>query len=131
MTKEELSKHFDEVVSAAKYLLQEKQGNYAPTADCIGNFQALAEPLGLSPETVCVTLMMKHIGAIQKRIKQAGHLPASGYSRISDCINYLVFLQALSERHEKATMLNGWEPDYQQLHDSVNARVGSTSKAND
>jgi hypothetical protein len=92
-------------------LLLGKRKEYALSADCLSNFKATATATCMSPEDVCVVLLMKHVQAIAKaahdpstRLGFGGSGAREGFSqRVADARNYLILLAALiGERPERA-----------------------------
>ena len=106
-------KRFEEILgqfeSEEHILLLGKRKEYAVDEDCLSNFKATAKATSMSPEDVCVVLLMKHVQAIAKaahdpstRLGFGGSGAAEGFSqRIADARNYLILLAALiGERDE-------------------------------
>ena len=96
-----VAKQFDE----CEALLKQKNADYAPTHDAVGNFKEAAAELGSTPYQILGVYLRKHLCAISAFIRNNGQLesePIEG--RITDAINYLVFLRALIvDRKEEAT----------------------------
>jgi hypothetical protein len=109
MDVETFEKLLTEFESEERALLIGKRKEYAVNSDCLSNFKATAMATSMSPEDVCVVLLMKHVQAIAKsahdsstRLGYGGTGAKEGFSqRIADARNYLILLAALiAERPE-------------------------------
>jgi hypothetical protein len=105
MNVEEFEKLYKDFEEHERSLLLTKRSEYAMSDDCLSNFKATAASAGMTPEEVCIVLMMKHVQAICKmgrdksvRLGWGGNGAIEGASqRISDARNYLMLLAALIE----------------------------------
>lgn len=98
--------HFDTLLGdfekREQSLLGYKRSEYASEdGDVLVNFKENGEFLGMPPEEVCLTYLMKHIQAIRKGVcdpdTRLGWMNGDreGFSqRISDARNYLILLAA-------------------------------------
>jgi len=108
MRREEFEQIYKDFEEHERSLLISKRSEYAMDEDCLSNFKVTAEATGMTPEEVCVVLMMKHAQAICKMAKDksvrlgwGGTGAIEGTSqRISDARNYLILLAALMAERE-------------------------------
>ena len=94
-----ISKHTADRIA----MCQLKAREYANSEDRLANFKRNAAILGISPETILMVYMMKHIDAIGHFVKSGGSVgsePIEG--RIMDAQNYLDLLICLlaERKHE-------------------------------
>lgn len=96
MNTKEFNELRDGIFSRCIELTQKKGEDYTKgNNDVLINFKE-GEFLGISPEKTLAVYMKKHIDAIFNHIKTGGQSESEPISeRITDAINYLIFLQAL------------------------------------
>lgn len=83
-------------------ILRAKGADYAPGTDALSAFKATASRLGMTEAEVLGVLMDKHYTAVLRYIADNELASESLYSRITDLINYLVFLYAMSMEWDDA-----------------------------
>lgn len=112
MNRQHFNTLLDDFEKKEQSLLGYKRSEYASEdGDVLVNFKENAEFLGMTPEEVCFTYLMKHIQAIRNGVynpdKRLGWNEGDreGFSqRIADARNYLILLAAcMSERTEEVS----------------------------
>lgn len=108
-TQEDLNNVVDEFQAQSADLLRKKGGEYATDDDRLKNFRQVADLIGLDPEAVCMTYLLKHMQSLSQSI-QTGDRPWAWRDedggealkqRIADAINYLYLLAAILEHNQQ------------------------------
>lgn len=111
MSRDELFRLYDEIVQEARDTMSAKNQDYAEGGDCLANLREAARDNDLSPEKVWSIYFDKQLRAIKAHVNGKSLKSESLRSRIVDCINFLVLLEALSGRVatlETAESTLGW-----------------------
>lgn len=92
----------DQLISSMAFLFEEelalmKQGNdeYAGGANAFGNFQRLADQLGLEPEVILMVYAVKHLDGIMSYVNGYDSQRENVTGRIKDLRVYLAILNAM------------------------------------
>lgn len=77
-------------------LTSTKGREYANSGDRLANFKVLAADVGVKPEVICYTYLMKHMRSIAQFVK-SGQVQSTEpiHGRIVDAILYLELLDAI------------------------------------
>ena len=92
-----LRNQFEEISA----LTATKGNEYAQSDDQLANFRRQSADLGISPETVLMVFMNKHLDSIKGYIRGDTTLSESIESRIDDSILYLILLKAMVTEGEE------------------------------
>ena len=116
MNQENFQKIFDETIIEAKGILFSKGKEYASNVDRLANFKDIGAALGITADKICWAYLAKHLRALEFEIRE-GKPSIESASRIQDCINYLIFLQAIK-----------FELDFnEEAYQKVQSGIGSPS----
>lgn len=102
MTFEEFDKFTDELFAECRAMRDSKGKEYAGTADRFGNFNRLAEKLGLPREKILSVYLTKHLDAIDNFIRDRKVYSEPIRGRIVDAIVYLSLLAGMIDEERTA-----------------------------
>ena len=109
ITREELNRIFEEVINNSRDVMFSKNREYSRDTNALDNFDTSSEEAGITPLQAWAVFFRKHLNSILTYVREGKSYSNEDISeRITDCINYLVILQALIIREKE---LNNKEPD--------------------
>jgi hypothetical protein len=104
-TREEAEKRIETFVKEEKEIMDSAQNEYAPGKNVFANFNRVAERLGVSSETACLTYALKHMDGITTWVSNGQEQRDSIHGRISDCRNYLLMLELMIQAQEEPSLI--------------------------
>jgi len=100
MNNQEFAEIFKVTIDGCKESLNTKGTEYAEKENRLANFEEVASGTGTTPLQVCMVYLMKHIRALQKEAA-TGIASVESSSRVQDCINYLIFYEAIRLKQKR------------------------------
>ena len=96
MNKDKLLKHIEHRINKCKEVLGYKNSEYASQQDVMSNFKNAANFLGVTPEKVAFSYMMKHFESIKSIVYDNKPVTKELYEeKVTDLINYLLLIDAM------------------------------------
>ncbi len=100
MNNQDFADIFNVTISGCQDILNTKGKEYAGNENRLANFEEVAYGTGTTPLQVCMVYLMKHIRSLQKEAA-TGIASVESTSRVQDCINYLIFFEAIRLKQKR------------------------------
>jgi hypothetical protein len=101
MTRDEMQKVMDQVFNECEALREAGQAEYAGGEDTFGNFNRLAQRLGVDRKQVLLTYLAKHQDGVDSYVRGHKSQREDVRGRINDQIVYLCLLRGMIEEEEE------------------------------
>jgi hypothetical protein len=124
MNNQEFTEIFKAAIDGCREILSTKGTEYAGNENRLANFEEVASGTGTTPLQVCMVYLMKHIRALQKEAA-TGIASVESSSRVQDCINYLIFYEAIRLKQKRVGLQRP------ELVDDSDIRVNRSNQLSD